>query len=169
MQIPIPAAVLPATFERGKRRLAKGDDGGAPAARLGGRIPEIGHEFRPCEHRAHHLALHADAASVNNAEGLETGRVGFQQVLLYHAFDIARGHTVKVENIADGNPDRLEIGIFGHQKSKGPAGRSQPGDSRYCDCAHPILSDVPLSPILGHDRFHLIFQPQFHLLQTSLF
>jgi hypothetical protein len=37
---------------------------------------------------------------------------------------------VKVENIADGNPDRLEIGIFGHQKSKGPAGRSQPGDSR---------------------------------------
>jgi len=114
MQILIPATVLPATFRTGERRLAKGDDGGAPAARLGWRIPEIGHEFRPCEHRAHHLALHADAASVNNAEGLETGRVGFQQVLLYHAFDIARGHAVKVENIADGNSDRLEIGIFGH-------------------------------------------------------
>jgi hypothetical protein len=36
--------------------------------------------------------------------------VRFQQVLLYDAFDIARGHAVKVENIADGNPDRLEIG-----------------------------------------------------------
>ena len=110
MQTPIPAKVLPATFERGKRRLAKGDDGGAPAAGFGGRIPEIGHEFRSREHGAHHLALDADAAAVNNAESPEAGLVRFQQVLLYDAFDIARGHAVKVENIADGNPDRLEIG-----------------------------------------------------------
>jgi hypothetical protein len=40
--------------------------------------------------------------------------VRFQQVLLYHAFDIARGHAVEIEHIADGNPDRLEIGVFGH-------------------------------------------------------
>jgi hypothetical protein len=168
MQTLIPAAVLPATFLTGEAALAKSYDGGAPTAGLRGRIPEIGHEFRPREHGAHHLALHADAAPVNNAESPEAGLVRFQQVLLYDALDIARGHAVKVESIADGNPNRLDIGIFCHQKSKSPASRSQPGDYRYCDCAHPILSDV-LGSILGHDRFHLIFQPEFHLLQTSLF
>jgi hypothetical protein len=118
MQTLIPAAVLPATFLTGEAALAKSDDGGAPAAGLGGRIPEIGHEFRPREHRAHHLALHADAAPVNNAESPEAGRVRFQQVLLYDAFDIARGHAVKVENIADGNPDRLESGSSATKNQK---------------------------------------------------
>ena len=92
----------------------KRDDGGAPPAGLGGCIPEIRHEWRSREHRAHHLALHADATAVNDAESLETRPVRFQQVLLYHAFDIARRHAVEIEHIRDGNPDRLEIGVFGH-------------------------------------------------------
>jgi len=113
MQTLIPATVLRTTFLTGEAALAKGDDGGTPAACLGGRIAEIGHEFRPREHGAHHLALHTDAATVNNAKSAESGLVRFQQVFLYDAFDIPRGHTVKVENIADGNADRLEIAIFG--------------------------------------------------------
>ena len=101
-------------FNGRERRLAKRDDGGAPSAGLGGSVPVIRYEWRSGEHRAHRLALHADAASMNNAEGPKSGRVRFQQVLLYHAFDIARGHAVEIEHIADGNPDRLEIGVFGH-------------------------------------------------------
>src|SRR5689334_3926015 len=34
-------------------------------------------------------------------------------------------------------------------------------------CAHPMSSD-PLSPILAHDRFHLIFQVEFQLLHSRL-
>jgi hypothetical protein len=53
-------------------------------------------------------------------------------------------------------------------KSKSPVSRSSPGHCRYRDCAHLSLSDV-LGSILGHDRFHLIFQSQFQFLQSSLF
>jgi len=74
---------------------------------------------------------------------------------------------VQVEDVRDRNPDRFGIGAHG-RKIKKPGQPKLTGHCRYRDCAHLSLSDV-LGSILGHDRFHLIFQSQFQFLQSSLF
>jgi short-subunit dehydrogenase involved in D-alanine esterification of teichoic acids len=44
--------------------------GGAPSPGLGRRVVKGDNERRPSQHRAHDLPLHADAAAVNDAQGL---------------------------------------------------------------------------------------------------
>ena len=48
---------------------AQGDDGGAPTAGLCRGIAVIGDELKAGERGADDLALHTDAATMNNAEG----------------------------------------------------------------------------------------------------
>ena len=93
---------------------AKGYDGGSPASCLGGSVAKVHHERRPRQHRAHHLALHADSASMNDAEGFKSGRVRFQQIFFNHALDVARGNAVEVEDVRNGNSDRFGLGIWVH-------------------------------------------------------
>src|ERR1019366_901125 len=51
-------------------------------------------------------------------------------------------------------------------KSKSPASRSQPGPKTITAKAAHLTSSDLLRPILAQDRFHLIFQTEFQLLQS---
>lgn len=85
------------------------DNGGAPPAGFQGRIRKVLNERRSCQDGSNHLALHADPAPVNDAQGLETEAARLFQILLDNRPDIARGNGVKVEYIGDGDADRLFV------------------------------------------------------------
>ena len=86
-------------------------DGGAPPAGFRRRVAIPDHERRPGQNRADYLALHADAAAVNDANGPQAQLVRFVQVSFHYRLHVARGHAMQVEDICNGNGDRF-IGIF---------------------------------------------------------
>src|SRR5215471_17568187 len=54
---------------------------GAPSAGFRGRVPKLRHEIRPRQNRAHDFALHADAASVDDAQRAQSEAVRFDEIL----------------------------------------------------------------------------------------
>jgi hypothetical protein len=110
---------------------AQSDDGCAPTPGFARGIAVIGDELKAGERGADDLALHSDAAAVNNAEGFEAEAMGLQKVFFDDWLYVARRHGVQVENVGDGNTNRFGIGFQGAVlNSKSPASRSQPGPKR---------------------------------------
>jgi len=139
------------------------DDRGAPATCLAGRVLEVGNEFGSGEDGADHLPLDADSAAMDNAEGSKSETVGFGQILLNDCLHIAGWYGMQVEDVGDWDADGL-VGRFHKIKRPGPANGTGP---RLPDYAHLVLSNR--LPGMAHDRFHLIFQPEFHLFEPHLF
>jgi hypothetical protein len=61
----------------------------------------------------HGRALHAFTSAVNQADDLETGRLGGVQILVDHRNDIARMERMQVDRIFDGDLNGL---VFQHVK-----------------------------------------------------
>jgi len=57
--------------------------------------------------RTNHLALDAYAAAVDDAQAHGTQSVRLVKLFLHHGLHIARRNAVQVENVRDGNADRL--------------------------------------------------------------
>ena len=100
----------------------EGGNSGAPSAGLWWRVAVCHHKTGAGQHRADYLALHPDAASVNDADGAEAHLVRLLQISLDHALDVARRHAVQVEDVGDGDPDgflrvckigRHDISLYG--------------------------------------------------------
>ena len=113
---------LPHTWDRRFRlsSLPQGDDGGAPTAGFGGGVPEIGHEIRARQNRTHHLALHPDAASVDDPQRLEPQPVRLPRYSSTTAFTSRGGMLCRSKTSVMG----MRIGSI---KTKGPVSRSRPG------------------------------------------
>lgn len=88
-------------------RSFQSDDSCAPAAGLRGGILKADHEVRVTQHGTHNLALHADAAAVDDAKGLESQAIGLREVLLYNGSYVSRGNAMQIEHIGNGNPNRF--------------------------------------------------------------
>ena len=58
---------------------------------------------------ADHLALHADAASMDNAQELETEAVGFLEVFFDDGLHVARGNAMQIEDVGDGNANGVGV------------------------------------------------------------
>lgn len=149
---------------------AQGDDGRAPTAGFGGGVAVIGHELQTGERGANDLALHTDAPAMNNAQGFEAEAVGLAQVFFDNWLHVARRDGMEVEDVGDGNANWFGIGFQSTVlKSKSPVSRSQPGPKTItAKTAHLTSSDL-LRLIMAQDRFHLIFQTEFQLLQSRFF
>ena len=78
-----------------------------PATCFRRRIAERLDKFRFGQYPAHDLALHADAAAVNDAQGLESELVRLFEIRLDHRLYVARRNSMEVENIGDGDADGL--------------------------------------------------------------
>ena len=94
--------------------LAERDKGGSPAAGLGRGVAEGFDEGGAGEDGADHFALDSDAASVNDAEGLETERARLFEIRFDNGFDVAGRDGVEVEDIGDGDADRFVFELFVH-------------------------------------------------------
>ncbi len=55
------------------------------------------------------LPLNSDSPSMNNAERLESRAVSFLKIFLDNRFDIAGRNAMQVEDIGDGNSNRLFV------------------------------------------------------------
>ena len=84
--------------------------------------------------------------------------MGFGEVLFDYRFDVARRYAMQIEDVRDRNANRLGFGI--HKNGKARLGL--PAGPEHA--AHLRSSDL-LRPVLAQNRFHLIFQTQFQLLQ----
>src|SRR5207244_10049216 len=93
-------------------KLPQGHDRSAPSAGLSGSIAEIGYVRCAGQDSAHGLALYADAAAVDNPERLESRVARLFEVGFHDLLYVARGDGVEVEDVGDGNADRL-IGVHG--------------------------------------------------------
>jgi hypothetical protein len=102
-----PLKVLP--FRAGP----KVNHGCAPASGFGGSIRELEHVGRTRQDAAHGLALYSNPAPMNNAQRAQPQAARFGEILFDHGFDIARRNGVEVEDISNGNADRL--GRFFHE------------------------------------------------------
>src|SRR5947207_1544982 len=71
-------------------------------------------EIEGREERSDVLALHADAAAVNEAYLTETFGACFEQVLARHVADFVWAERVEVERIGDRDLDRFVVGVIGH-------------------------------------------------------
>src|ERR1035438_9171744 len=96
-----------------------------PAAGFQWRVAELRHKFRSRKNRSHRLPLHADAPAVDDAQLAQTEPVRLNQIFFDYGFDVTWGNAVEVQNIGDGNPDRLFIV---HKKAKGADGFTCPSD-----------------------------------------
>lgn len=74
--------------------LPKGYERSSPASRFHGRIAEIHDAWGVCKDFAHHFALDADAAAVDDPERLQTEFVRFQEVFLDYSFLVRWSNTV---------------------------------------------------------------------------
>src|SRR5215210_1364635 len=82
--------------------------GGAPAARLAGRVAE-GFDARiALEQGAHGLALHPDPFAVNDAQGAKALLPGRVEVVAHDVGHLRRLEAVEVEHVGDGKLDGLE-------------------------------------------------------------
>ena len=73
------------------------------------------------------IALHADAAAVDDAERPKTQAVGFEQVFLHHGLDVARRDGVQIEDVSDGNADGLVGSMLPADK---PRRKQKPGPAK---------------------------------------
>jgi hypothetical protein len=120
-----PQIIIRCGSSKGKRRraysyewdLPESHDGGSPAARFRGRVPESVNKFAACEHGADNLALDADTAAVNDAKGTKSEAARLEQVLLDDSFYISRRDAVQVEDVRDGNA----YGVVTVHKTENPA------------------------------------------------
>src|SRR6266404_6310110 len=71
---------LPAAKGKVPEFSVKIDNGGAPAARIGGCVREAGDERTPRQHTADGLPLHSDPPPVDNAQDAEPQPARFFQV-----------------------------------------------------------------------------------------
>ena len=91
------------------RRQAR--DGGSQPTGCGWRVGPILDKSSALQDRTHCLALYADAFAVNDAHAPETGAMGFEQIFLDDAFDIARWNGVEIDEVKDLDGDRFWKGI----------------------------------------------------------
>lgn len=97
---------------RRPRLLLQCGDSCPPAARLRGSIPKVENEFGASQHRTDHFPLHADAAAVDDAQGLESQAMGLRQILFHHGLYVSRGNGMQIENIRDGYPNRFRFHVL---------------------------------------------------------
>ena len=101
----------------------------APTAGFRRRIAKGGDERRPGEHAPHLLALHSDAAPVDDPQRAETEMVRFGEVLFDHILHVARGEGVEIQNVR-----HLKL------KKPGIAAGLLYLDFRFLFFAHPTIS-----------------------------
>jgi hypothetical protein len=77
--------------------------GGAPVRG----VCEADHLRVPAQDRAHHLALHTDAAAVDDAHLTESLLPRLREVFLHNGRDFGRQEAVQVNPILDRNLDRI--------------------------------------------------------------
>src|SRR5258708_40263062 len=79
----------------------------SPATRLGRRILERLDKLRLRQNAAHDLPLHPDAAPMYDAQRAKPQPARFLEISFDHRLHVARRYGVEIENIGDGNADRL--------------------------------------------------------------
>ena len=97
-------------------------EGRAPASRFRRRILKVRDEARPREDRADDLALDSDAAAVDDAERFEAGVARFDEVFLDYRLHVAGRDGVEIEDVGDGNADRL---VHKYESPTGVTGRAR--------------------------------------------
>ena len=95
----------------------QGDDGGAPASGFRRCVVKLRHKRRAREHGADHFALHADAASVDDAQRAKAQAVRFDEVFFHNRAYVAGRNGVQVEHIGDGNADGFVVLVL-HKAQK---------------------------------------------------
>ena len=93
------------------RRLAEGDHGGSPATAFERGVMEREDVGIAGQDGAYSFALDTDAPAMNNPERLQTSTFHFFEPSENHAFHIARGDGMEIENIRDGDDDGF-VGII---------------------------------------------------------
>src|SRR5205807_1193908 len=81
----------------------------APSAATPVRVVEGFDEIEGRQQFADVLALHADAASVNEADLPEAARVRFEEILMRDVADFVRTKRVEVERVGDRDFDRVVV------------------------------------------------------------
>lgn len=92
--------------------LAEVHNCGAPSTRFPGSIAERGDKRGSGENGTDDLALHSDAAAVDDAEGPVSETVGFVEVLFDYRLDVPGRDAVEIEDIGDGNSDGFLVHGF---------------------------------------------------------
>lgn len=88
-------------------RLPERNNGCAPAPGLGWRVGVAGHKRGPAEDLADGVALYADAPAMNDSNVAKAFLVSKLQVLFDGWPDVSREKRVKIEDVGNGNLDRL--------------------------------------------------------------
>jgi len=102
-----------------------------------------------------------DASSVDDPQRRQAQLVRFFQISFHGLFHVARRYGVEVERIRDRDSD----GII-HKLKRPDLDSPDRAPNNYYSAPNG-LRDLS-SPRAAHDRFHLIFQTEFHLLETML-
>jgi len=82
-------------------------DGRSPTARFRRRIAKRFYEICLLKYAPNNLALHPNPPPVNNPQCAESHPVRFFQISFHYAPDIARRKGMEIENVGDGNANRL--------------------------------------------------------------